>query len=164
MNLKTQKIAAGVLIGVVVIAGGCDYWQKNKPYDITAGWSDVQSEDDVIRYAKSLINAYEKDTVGFATPEETFDAFRGALKAGNYELAAQYFVPEKQSEMLRLFKIGVDNGAIHTQVNHLYLPNKKIILNDEEVRFRADDEKDSYSFSYDLVKNTYTNIWKMSEL
>jgi len=164
MNIKTQKIGAGVLVGVVVIAGALSWWRYYRPYDITAGWSEVKSEGDMYRYARSLVTAYEKDTVGFDTPEETFDAFREALKAGDYKLASQYFVPEKQGEMLAFFLKAEQEDFIKQQVDLLYLEHQIIKSSTgDEITLIVNDGK-GHRLGYDLVKNSYTHIWKMSDL
>ena len=163
MNKKRSFVLIFILV-IAILVGGYYWWRNYRPYDITVGWNDVKNDADMLRYARSLVSAYKKDTIGFDTPEKTFDAFREALKAGDYELAAKYFVPEKQGEMLRSFKTSSKNGFMDKQVELLYLSNKKVVLFDDQVRFRANDVENDYSFSYDLVKNSYTNIWKMSEL
>ena len=51
-------------------------------------------------YAKGMNKANTADTYGGATPEETLQLFVDALKAGDIELAAKYYIPEKQGEVL----------------------------------------------------------------
>jgi len=154
---KKLKLWAGLAVIVILIVGFVWWWRYYRPYDITVGWENVTNDADVYRYARSLVSAYEKDTVGFDTPEATFDAFREALKAGDYELASKYFVVEKQKEMERSFDVSEKNGFIGKQVELLFLPNTKTVLFDDQVRFRANDAY-GHSFSYDLVKNIYTGI------
>ena len=164
MNQKTQKVLAGVLTVVVLVYGAKVTWNVYGWYDISKDKSEITSVAEYMRYYNALVRANTKDTVGFATPEETFDAFREALKAGDYELAASYFVPQKQKEMLESFKIGEKSGGVETLIGTLYLPNKKVVLSETSVRFRATDEVNGYSFSYDLAYNKANNIWKLIEL
>jgi len=162
MIKKKVWILGGVVISVAIVVGGYSWWHYYRPYDITVGWNNVKTGADALRYERSLAGAWMKDTVGFDTPEETFDAFRKALKAGDYELASQYFVPEKQEEMLKKFKN--TNGYAAVLVGDLYLPNEKTSLSKDKVRLNARDEINNYRFGYDLVYNSYNNIWKMLEL
>ncbi|MEK7560005.1 MAG: hypothetical protein AAB522_01760, partial [Patescibacteria group bacterium] len=50
------------------------------------------------QYLKDLKKAYENDTYGGKTPEETLQLFIDALKKGDIELASKYFVIEKQED------------------------------------------------------------------
>lgn len=50
------------------------------------------------KYLKDLKKAYDEDTYGGKTPEETLQLFIDALKKGDIDLAAKYFVVEKQGE------------------------------------------------------------------
>lgn len=50
------------------------------------------------REIKNLIKAYEEDPYGGDTPEETLRLFIDALKKGDTDLAAKYFVMEKREK------------------------------------------------------------------
>lgn len=164
MNLKTQKIAAGVLVGLTVIAGGYSWWSHYGPYDYTKGEESIRSESDYFRYWNSLRSAYKSDDVGFATPEKTFNAFREALKSGDYELAASYFVPEKKQEIEEFFERAEKEEFIDQQIQLLYLPNKEVRSStDLSVTYTASDGA-GHNFGYRLIKNEYTGIWKMLSL
>ncbi len=52
------------------------------------------------KLAEELERPYREDKYGGKTPEETYDLFISALKAGNIELASRYFVIEKQKTWL----------------------------------------------------------------
>lgn len=53
------------------------------------------------KYLKDLKRAYDEDTYGGQTPEETLALFISALKKGDIDLAAKYFIPEKQEEWVK---------------------------------------------------------------
>jgi len=47
---------------------------------------------------RAFLELHQKDIEGGTTPEETFDLFISALKAGNIDLASKYYVPIYQEE------------------------------------------------------------------
>jgi len=159
-GLKIKLIVAGVII---VLLGGYMWWQNYGPYDITTPKKEIGSPEEYDRFMKSLEKAWRDDHVGFTTPEETFDAFRKALKDGNYELASKYFVPQKQEEMESDFSKNI-NGYVDSLVDKLYLPHKiEYSESKEKVFFIVNDNKD-HTFMYVLTLNLFNNIWKMEEL
>lgn len=61
-----------------------------------------QEKDDQInaKKEKEFIDMLKNDTFGGKTPEETFDMFLTALKAGDIEKASKYYVNWKQEKAL----------------------------------------------------------------
>src|SRR3989338_11135283 len=55
-------------------------------------------EYQVLQYFRDLERQYREDPYGGNTPEETLQLFIDALKKGDIELAAKYFVLDKQSD------------------------------------------------------------------
>lgn len=64
------------------------------------------------QYLKDLKRAYDEDTYGGKTPEETLALFIAALKKGDIELASRYFVPEKQEEWREVFAKEKNAGGL----------------------------------------------------
>jgi len=54
----------------------------------------------VKKFAEEMERVYREDKYGGKTPEETYDLFISALKAGNIELASKYFEPYAQDNWL----------------------------------------------------------------
>ena len=50
------------------------------------------------KYIDEMTRKYQEDTYGGSTPEETLQLFIDALKKGDTDLAAKYFVVDKQEE------------------------------------------------------------------
>ncbi len=50
MDEKKKKLKIRLVISglVVIIFGGLWWWQNYAPYDITNGWNDVRSDDDLL--------------------------------------------------------------------------------------------------------------------
>ena len=55
-------------------------------------------EYQVLQYFKDLERQYREDPYGGSTPEETLQLFIDALKKGDIELAAKYFIIDGQKE------------------------------------------------------------------
>lgn len=56
------------------------------------------TESETEKFAKEWTKLYEEDQYGGSTPEETLQLFINALKRGDTELAAKYFIIDKQEE------------------------------------------------------------------
>ncbi len=62
---------------------------------------EVREKRALIKYFNDLETAYQNDTYGGATPEETLQLFISALEAGDIELASKYFLPDEREEKLK---------------------------------------------------------------
>src|SRR3989344_9643294 len=68
-------------------------------------------------YWTNLAELYKKDTYGGKMPEETLQLFIDALKKGDTDLAAKYFVPEKQKQEAEGLKISRDKNLLSWYLN-----------------------------------------------
>lgn len=90
MTQNILKFSGGALLVVVVGLGALfavDYIRYQKSPEYAA-----QKE------AEQIKKEYREDPYGGETPEETLTLFIDALKKGDTDLAAKYFVLEKQEE------------------------------------------------------------------
>ena len=95
----------------VIIAGGI--WYRNKKeFDPSVDLRTFKTAGEYENYYKNLDELYKKDTYGGATPEETLALFINALKKGDTDLAAKYFVPEKQKQEVDDLRVGKENGNL----------------------------------------------------
>jgi len=62
---------------------------------------------------------YYTDTYGGATPEETYDLFIDALKAGDVELASKYFVLYKQDDWAKTLDKYKESGFLPNFIEEL---------------------------------------------
>jgi len=113
-----------------------------------------------------LLAKYKADTYGGKTPEETWKMFVDALKAGDTDLAAKYFIVEKQKEMLSKFEAGSKSGALVS-----FLKNDVKLISggdmyDDGTRFEyyTNDIDGGPGFVYTLILNPETNLWKIESL
>ena len=75
----------------------------------------VSPEEKALKELEALEKAYQEDTYGGATPEETLQLFIDALKAGDIDLASKYFLPEDREKMRTLL-----NGKGLQKGSHLF--------------------------------------------
>lgn len=66
---------------------------------------EYQQEQEAMRRLKAIEQEYQNDTYGGDTPEETLRLFIDALKKGDTDLAARYFVLDKQEELTNNLRI-----------------------------------------------------------
>lgn len=71
------------------------------------------------REAVKMLEAYNNDPYGGDTPEETLKLFIGALKNGDTDLAAKYFVLHKQEEWKGKLKIAKDNNHLNLYIDEV---------------------------------------------
>ncbi|OGZ96914.1 MAG: hypothetical protein A3B34_00890 [Candidatus Sungbacteria bacterium RIFCSPLOWO2_01_FULL_54_21] len=127
---------------------------------------------DYIRYQKSpeyqaekqaeeIKKEYREDPYGGDTPEETLKLFIEALKKGDIDLAAKYFVLDKQEEWRADLSQIQEKGLLDEMVGDL--TSTKMTLKGEVAYFTLTRVNDLPS---ELVmhKNSLNNKWKITEL
>ena len=89
---------------------------------------------------RQIEKAYREDPYGGITPEETLQLFIDALKKGDTDLAAKYFVLDKQEEMRVDLDLVKEKGLLDELLVDLERTVKTKTSN-EEVFFVASDEE-----------------------
>ncbi|MEK7143610.1 MAG: hypothetical protein AAB756_02155, partial [Patescibacteria group bacterium] len=83
-----------IILGAVILAvGGVIFYKNINTFDPSVDTRTFKTAGEFENYYKNLDEVYKKDTYGGATPEETLALFIDALKKGDTDLAAKYFVP-----------------------------------------------------------------------
>jgi len=146
-----------------------DAWGDSARERVLEAWEDAwvakrQAQDLAIKAA------YELDTYGGTTPQETWSMFIQALEAGDTDLAAKYFIVEKQKEMLETFAVGIKNGGVDVFLNDVKRIDNGSFYKGSNERFLftvvgAEGKwKGVVELTYDLVLNKQSNIWKIYDL
>jgi hypothetical protein len=160
------------LVAVALFLGGWawyDEYQYGKfvLYENTDDFFKFEHPNDkeIEQYVSNVERLYREDTYGGKTPQETFDMFRNALKAGDIELAAKYFVPELQASKLTYLNQVVKFGLMEEFIS--YLDRAK--SDGEEPKmgsyfFYTVDENNMMELDFQLFFNEQAKIWKMQSL
>ncbi|MEX2090593.1 MAG: hypothetical protein WD989_00465 [Candidatus Paceibacterota bacterium] len=178
------KSWVGVPVLILLVLGGL--WL------FTAGTFSFNPD---VRAWKKLMKGYEdeykqrqeqikKDIYGGKTPEETYDLFIAALKKGDTELAAKYFIIEDQTKWSRTFSEYNNSGSLNSFAKELentkgewkksekstqdvaYFEYINIVAKDKEVEYEGQKlviPAGSYTNSTNFIKYP-TGIWKIESL
>lgn len=98
----------GIIAVAVALLWGVDYLRYRQS-------PEYQVESDL----KKLERMYAEDPYGGETPEETLRLFIDALKQGDTDLAAKYFVLDKQEEWKIELSMIKDKGLLGVMVKDL---------------------------------------------
>ena len=166
---KWQKVfLTGALAILVVVGIFYMYrdWKEARDFvaqDFNTFLEVPRSDREIANYTKLMERAYREDIYGGATPEETLQLFTDALKAGDTELAAKYFVVEKQverKEILENWEIKDRLEIIAKSLEH-YGDTAYPLDNTAQMDVVAEGNVGITVF---FIKNPQTNKWKIESL
>lgn len=124
---------------------------------------EYQAEKEAKRIAEEIQQQYLNDTYGGDTPEETLRLFVDALKKGNTDLAAKYFVFDLQKKWKEKLSEVKDKGLLDKAVSDLERAEKSKIT-EKEAYFVAMNQKNIVSIQIIMVLNPHNGKWKILEL
>lgn len=147
----------GVGIAVVILFGGgllymVQYLRMRSSPDYKA-----------MQYAKDLERQYASDTYGGTTPEETLQLFIAALKQGNTDLAAKYFVLDQQKQWRDDLAKIKEKGLLNDMIRDLERKKYRHDISSGQVNFDIANEKNEGILSILLGKGP-NEKWKILEL
>lgn len=104
---------------------------------------------------------YREDTYGGITPQETLNLFIDALKKGDTNLAARYFVPDEYEKWRNELNEFSHTGSFDEMIRELQ--QTKMTVTGNTAFFTLVRQNDLPS---ELVmhKNLQTGVWKITEL
>lgn len=149
----TKFIGYGLLL-VVVGAGllyGVQYWKER-----------TSPEYQATEYFKDLEKQYAEDPYGGSTPEETLQLFIDALKKGDTDLAAKYFLIEDQEQWREDLAVLKEKGLLDEMVNDLEML-KLTTRKDGQVFYTLADENKIVRVEMIIDKGP-SGKWKITEL
>lgn len=148
--LKFLGIGVGIAVLGLGVVYGVQYFQyRNNP------------EYQAVQDLENLKKKYAQDPYGGDTPEQTLQLFVDALKKGDTDLAAKYFVLDKQQEWREeLMKIK-EKGLLKDMIKDI--ESTKLTFNETAAYFTLVRTND---LSSELVmhKNPLNKKWKITEL
>ena len=151
----TAGFAAIICLGLLVLYVVNYYEQKNS--------TEYQAQ----QMLDELQRQYQEDTYGGDTPEQTLQLFIQALKAGDTDLAAKYFVIEKQKEWQNTLRNSQTTGNLDKFVSYLEIANgegngKEIFSGAYQLSYAIKDK--STPWIIDLILNSATGKWKIESM
>jgi hypothetical protein len=153
-------VLAAIAIGGGYYAWSWNYFYLNAPErvgrDMTFIWQWKM-------YAGGMKVAYAKDTYGGATPEETLQFFVDALKKGDIELAAKYYIPEKQEEVYEALVASKTNGNLDLIIQQYSSTTHGKYIDENKTYSISVTENNRLMFYIRLILNPLSKKWKISE-
>jgi hypothetical protein len=118
---------------------------------------------DVAANTKVRLAKEATDTYGGATPEETWRLFIAALVREDVELAAKYFVVDKQEEMKSFLESEKVGKTLSRLLYHLKQAADGKYSTSKDI-YTLYSPATTGSFDYDLQINPQTHVWKIISL
>jgi hypothetical protein len=119
---------------------------------------------DVARATEERLEKEAADTYGGKAPEETWSLFIAALEQEDAELAAKYFVVDKQGEALARFITAKQKGTLGKWIEILKLPRQNVTSENKEIFEFVSKTDNDEQFIYTLQINPQTHVWKILSL
>lgn len=120
-------------------------------------------EEKVMKQMRAAERQYAEDPYGGETPEETLALFIAALKQGDTELAAKYFVIDEQENWREQLSKIQEKGLIGNMVEELE-STKLTKKTAEEAYFTLVDKNNTAISELLIGRNSHNNKWKIYEL
>lgn len=147
---KFIVILLGIVILGVGVLYGVQYWRNR-----------TSPEYQATEYFKNLEKQYAEDPYGGSTPEETLALFVEALKKGDTELAAKYFVLDKQEQWGEDLARLKDKNLLDETISDL--EKVKLTKKTGEEAFFTIINEGGLGTDVILYKNSVNNRWKIGE-
>jgi hypothetical protein len=148
-----------VLGGVGYFACSWNYFYHNAPERVG---KDMAYMWQWKMYAGGMRAVYAKDTYGGDTPEATLQLFIDALKAGNIDLAAKYYIPEKQSEVYGELSKSQEKQTLVKYIDYLQKGDHGVSSSVDEYHILASNENKEIILDIQLALNPLTKKWKIA--
>ncbi len=162
---NSKKIWAVVVVVIIAVVLGIWLYKTEKPFDPSVDIKTFTTAGQFDDYYKNLSEVYRKDTYGGKTPEETLQLFIDALKKGDTDLAAKYYIPEKQKKELESLLQNKAKGFLETYIK--IIDSKKTgvgFVDNLTYEFDFFDENNKQVHTGRLTLNNSTKIWKIESL
>lgn len=161
INLMVKNIFrfSGTLLIIVFLGGGVILTLRyfNPPSD------EAQNRARVTQQMRELERLAKEDLYGGDTPEETLRLFIEALKKGDTDLAAKYFVMDKQQEWREDLAKIKEKGLLGEMVKDLERKKYQHAISDTQTIFDIANDNKEAILSIRINKIS-SGVWKMVDL
>lgn len=124
---------------------------------------EYRQEQAAMQRLQALQEQYEKDMYGGDTPEETLRLFIEALKKEDIDLAAKYFVIDKQEEWLENLQKIKEKNMLAKMVKDLEREKSKKLTGDDVAVFYISNDNRELALIIRTVKGV-NGIWKIEDM
>jgi len=156
METKTKK-SKFFWGAVVVVLLGLTFWAV---WDRQRGSEEYQAQ----KYLDEMEELYMEDTYGGDTPEETLQLFIDALKNEDIDLAAKYFVLDKQDEWRGKLDVAKDNNNLALYIEEVQGMDDGKEIYDGAYLYTVVGENGMARYTISLVKNNLSDKWKIEDM
>ena len=108
---------------------------------------------------KEIEKQYAEDFYGGDTPEETLALFISALKAGDTDLAAKYFVLDAQAQWREDLAVMKEKGLLEAMIKDVERAKKYRSSSENQIFFTAGNATGEAVINIDLIE--FNNKWKI---
>jgi len=115
------------------------------------------------KYMEALEKAYREDQYGGNTPEETLQLFIDALKKGDTDLAAKYFIIDEQKKWQKNLIAIQEDGELSEMIKDLETADRGKDLNENSTIFVVTNTKNEVITVINIVKSP-NGKWKIADL
>lgn len=143
-------------MGIVALGTGVIFGTQYLQYRFS-------DEYKIAKEIEILKKQYAEDPYGGDTPEETLRLFVDALKKGDTDLAAKYFIMEKQEEWRKNLNISKEKNNVSTLIKIVERANYGKEIYKNHYLFSIVNDNNEEEFSIKLVRNP-NNKWKIQNL
>lgn len=143
---------AGVMIAIVLVGGLALLILRYFNYR-------ASPEYRVEKNLKEIEKQYAEDSFGGDTPEETLALFISALKAGDTDLAAKYFVLDAQPQWREDLAVMKEKGLLKNLIFDMENNLRKDVMEENTMRYNLINEE-GFASPVVLVKSI-NNKWKI---
>ena len=155
MTTRVIKFSLGAL-GMVLAGVGA-------LYGLRFFSPEYQQEQAAMQRIKEIEDQYKKDMYGGDTPEETIQLFIDALKKEDIDLAAKYFVIDKQEEWLGNLQKIKEKNMLAKMVKDLERERYRDEISQTLISYTiANDQKEVALTIY--VTQVSNGIWKIERM
>ena len=160
MATRFSKIIGRVWLVVFFVAAGAGLlfylWQYGP---LSPGAREARRAENFI---KDWENKYKNDTYGGATPEETLQLFITALKNGDTDLAAKYFLIDDQEKWREDLSKIKERNLLDAMVGDLENAKRYRSQNESQVFFTSGNELGESVAVIDIIK--IGSRWKIRDI
>jgi len=153
---------------VIFVAGSFMVWTNVLSPEARKSREDGEKITEFFSGLQAAEERQRQDTYGGETPEETLQLFIAALENGDLELASKYFKLTVQGEEDPKWRVILENskseGVLGKSINFI----KSAKFTGESMPgyagFDVLGDNGLVLYGIDLVKNQYSNLWKIESL